>query len=288
MTLELIKTLGIDDLVDLPVTEYAEKGMAIYRKLQDSLAVMAGSDDSESLTKMKIGTVLTIAVLKKIATDKVMPKAFTKEDWAQIAESVKDVAIYMDDRDYSLFVFGLYTDYVRGSAGYFQGIAPQEKIDAINALADELQEKANLLKAEIISEVAYTEDCLWICLEAMIKLLSCMTYLTGNQNVAEFAQAAAMYAFEYGRFVLYRKEQALVTEYLENQRQLDAKLQAKFEAYKAELEAESNQFMALVDNAFDPQFRASLHASAELARAAGVKEEEILKTVEDVDEFFMD
>lgn len=287
MTLELIKNLGIDDLVDLPVIEYAEKGMAIYQKLQDSLVVMAGSDDSESLTRMKIGTVLAIAVLKKIASEKIMPNAFTKEDWAQIAETVKDVAIYTGGREYGLFVFGLYTDYVRGSAGYFQGVVPQQKLDAINALADELQKKAESLKAGEISEVAYTEDCLWVCLEAMVKLLSCMTYLTGSQIIAEFAQAAAMYAFEYGRFVLYRKEQALVTEYLEKQRQLDADLLAKFEAYKAELDAESNQFMALVDNAFDPQFRASLHASVELARAAGVKEDEILKTVENVDEFFM-
>ena len=79
-----------------------------------------------------------------------------------------------------------------------------------------------------------------------------------------------------------------MTEYLRNQSHLDLELQAKFEAYKAELDAESRQFMSLVDNAFNPQFRASLHSSVALARAAGVKEEEILKTVEDVDKFFLD
>ena len=288
MTLELLKQLSIDDLVGLPITEYAEKGMAAYEKLQQAMFVLGGSKDEDSLTNMKIGTALTLSVLKKIADDKIMPTAFTQTDWAEISDTVKDIAVYMEDRDYSLFVFDLYTNSIRAAAAQLQDIAPEEKIQAIKGLADELQEKAQLLKASQIGEVAYTEDCLWICLEAMIKQLSCATYLTGSSEIAEFSQAAAMYAFEYGRFLLYRKEQALVTEYLEKQRCLDAELQAKFEAYKTELDAQSQQFMALVDNAFDPQFRTSLHASASLARAAGVKEEEILKSVEDVDSFFLD
>lgn len=287
MDIEQIKQIQIDDLIGVPVTAYLKKGLEIYQKTYETLQVMAESDDSESLTKMKIGTVLTFAVLKKMADEKVYPKDFSKDDWAAISKTVKDVAVYMDGQDYSVFVFDLYTDYIRASAARLQDIAPEEKLEAIAALADELQTKKQQLQDGEIGEVAYTEDCLWICLESMIKSLSCMMYMTGDSNVAEYAQAAAMYAFEYGRLRLYAKEQALVTEYLENQRQLDAELQAKFEAYKTELEAETNQFMNLIDNAFDSQFRTSLHASAALARAAGVAEEEILKSVEDVDSFFI-
>ena len=114
-----------------------------------------------------------------------------------------------------------------------------------------------------------------------------MLYLTGKTEAADAAQAAVMLAYEYGRLKLYAKEQALLTEYIENQYQLDADLQEKFNAFKEELSAETEQFETLIDQAFDPNFRNTLIASAELARKAGVKEEEILKSVEDVDGFFL-
>ena len=44
----------------------------------------------------------------------------------------------------------------------------------------------------------------------------------------------------------------------------------------------------LIENAFAPDFRNELISSVELARAAGVKEEEILNTQEDIDEFFLE
>lgn len=287
MVIRQIREWSIDDLIGLPVIAYLKKGLAIYQKAQEVLQQVAESDDSESVTKIKIGTTLTFAVLKKMANENVYPKDFTKEDWAEISATVKDVVVFMDGQNYSMFVFDLYADFIRASAIRLQNVAPEEKREDIFALADDLAIKRQQLQDGLIEEVSYTEECLWICFEAMIKSLSCMMYYTGDYDVAEFVQASTIFAFEYGRFVLYRKENALVTEYLENQRQLDAELLAKFETYKIELEAASNQFMTLIDNAFDPQFKASLHASVELARAAGVKEEDILKSVEDVDSFFM-
>ena len=44
----------------------------------------------------------------------------------------------------------------------------------------------------------------------------------------------------------------------------------------------------MIDQAFSSNIRESLMQSAELARAAGVKEEEILTSVEDIDAFFLD
>lgn len=290
MVLESLKDLSLDKMADMSLAEYAEKGMAAYDTVQRTLLALAEAESKDDLVNIKIGTVLTLAVLKKISTGK-NPANFSKADWQEIAQTVGAYAIHMDGGAYNVFIFDLYAAYIRSSAEHFREKAPDEKVDAIVAIADELHEKAQQRKEGSLAEVAYTEDCLWLCLEAMIKLLFVMTFylplFKGLMDLQEITEAAATFAFEYGRFLLYRKEQVLVTAYLENQRRLDAELQAKFEAYKAELNEESQQFMALVDNAFDPQFRASLRASVELARAAGVREEEILKTIEDVDDFFM-
>lgn len=68
---------------------------------------------------------------------------------------------------------------------------------------------------------------------------------------------------------------------------LDEKIQAEYEEYLAEVNTYSERFRGLIDKAFTPGIRNSLMKSAELARAAGVKEEELLTSIEDVDNFFL-
>ena len=124
--------------------------------------------------------------------------------------------------------------------------------------------------------------------EAMIKLIASVASMFCGQQATEFAQALASCAFEYGRLMLYRKEQALVTQFIESQHRLDEELEKKYAAYLSELEAQSKQFYALIDHAFAPDFRTAFLHSILLAEAAGVKESEILSSTEDIDSFFLD
>ena len=277
----------IDDLLDFPIAQEIEKGIALYQKLQENLYALASSDEDRRLTSIKVGTVLTLAVLRKISAG-IKPEQFTSDDWAEIANSVSEYAVLKDGKDYTTFVFGLYADYIQWSASLYEGKLDPQKIKEIADLSDELRRKTVQLKEGRILETEYVEECLWICLEAIVKLLSSLVYLSGIPGLGDAAQAAAMLCYEYGRLALYSKEQALLTEYIQNQYHLDAELQEKFNAFKAELDSDATTFTALIDKAFDPSFRESLMASAELAVAAGVHEEEVLKTKEDVDSFFID
>lgn len=290
MEQELLKRLSLDDLLNEESAANIENGIAIFRKVQTYLYEMLEAEDEEALTKLKIGTTLTFEVLKRISVGQ-YPSQYTKEDWKAVADTVTHLSVELDGGEYSVYVFDLYANYIAWSASLLQnGIyhVPEEKTATITALADELRNKAEDFKAGKIPEIAYTEDCLWICLEAMVKLLSSVLFAIPNfGEYAEAAQAAAIYAFEYGRLMLYKKEQALLAEYLQNQKQLDAELEQKFEVFKAELQAEMDQFNGFVENAFSSDIRSAMQGSIVLARAAGVKEEEILKTVADVDDFFM-
>ena len=134
----------------------------------------------------------------------------------------------------------------------------------------------------------YIEDCLWISLEAMLKLLASTAALCNDQRIADFAQALTSYAFEYGRLMLYSRELEIVNQFIESQYQLDAELEQKYAAYLEDLQKESHQFYTLIDNAFAPNFRDSFLHSILLAKTAGVKEEEILSSTEDIDSFFLD
>ena len=83
-------------------------------------------------------------------------------------------------------------------------------------------------------------------------------------------------------------EVELVTQFIEFQYRLDEELEKQYAEYLAELETQSKQFYALIDHAFDPDFRTAFLHSILLAEAAGVKESEILSSTEDIDSFFLD
>ena len=144
-----------------------------------------------------------------------------------------------------------------------------------------------MLKNEEITEAEFVEACLWLSLEAMVKLLSLSLTVVIGKEYAELAQAVSQLAFEYGRYVLYAKEQAILDSYIQNQYALDKQLEEEYAAYLKEVQEQAEQFSKLIEEAFSPDIHEALMSSAALARSAGVKEEELLVTLEDVDLFFL-
>lgn len=280
-----IQSLSLMDLSGMPLETGFKRALELFKKVQDSMYALANTDNAD-LTSQKIGVMLVFAVLNKLSEGK-DPRQFAAEDWAEIAETVSDFAVLDEGEQYTTFIFSRYADYIDWSAHLFEERLPKDKIEAITGLSDELRNKTAELHNNSISETQYIEDNLWICLEAMIKLLSSLVYYPGMTEIADAAQAAAMLTFECVRLKLYSNEQALLNEYIQNQLQLDEELNARFEAYKEQLVKETEAYETLIKGAFAPDFRESLRSSAELARAAGVNEEEILKSVSDIDDFFM-
>ncbi len=281
-----IKQLTIDYLLQSSLGEDLQKLENLYGKLQENLVALSDSDDSDSLKKTKIGTTLIFAVISKIREGK-NPKEFTQNDWKDIANAISEKAILMDSKDYSVYIFNKYAQYIDASVEFLGDTVEPKYTEAIQALAADLRNKAEALKKDEITEVSYIEDCLWLSLEAMIKLLSAYYgRLLKEPEFAELLNAVTGFAFEYGRMVLWSKEQALLEEYINNQYELDEALQAEFDEFKAEMEEEYEKFNGLVNGAFSGDFRERLHGSVELALAAGVSPDEVLDSVEKIDEFF--
>ena len=282
-----IKQLTIEYLFRSPLGDDLGRLEELYEKVQENITALANSDDSESLKKTKIGTVLTFSVVRKIMEGK-NPKEFTQDDWKDIANAVSEKAILMDSKDYSKFIFKKYSQYIDTSASLLEGVVNPNHLEAISNLAAELRAKEEALNNDEITEVTYIEDCLWISLEAMIKLLS--AYYGRLLKYPEFddlLHAVTGFAFEYGRLILWRKEQALLDQYINNQYILDEELQADFDAFRAELDKEYEKFNSLLDHAFASNIRSRLKGSVELALTAGVSPDEVLDSVEKIDEFFM-
>ena len=254
--------------------------------IQQGLYAMADSEDSTQMNALKIGTVFTIFFIDTLASGK-KPEELTEEDWQNIAKQVYRYAVIEDGQSYSEFVFTMYADYIEVSAENLKEHISEQYYGAIMEVAGSIRYNTETLRNGEMTETAYVEACLWLSLEGMIKLLSAFITAPLKSEYAELVQAVTQLAFEYGRYVLFAKEQAILTRYIENQYALDEQLRADYEAYLAEANEHAERFQKLIDEAFTTDLHEALVQSAALAREAGVKEEELLMTVEDVDAFFM-
>ena len=285
--MQIIQDIAIDTLMRSPASEELRRAMETIATAQEHILALAKSDDSTKLKLVKTATVFQIFLIDTLASGKRM-KDLTEEDWKSIASKVSQYAVMGSGEQYSEFVFTMYADYISVSADSLPETVSEESVAAIRELSNSIRFNSDQFRAGELAEVDYVEGCLWISLEAMIKLLSC--YLTAgiSKEYAYFAQAASQLAFEYGRIALYSKEQALLEAYIENQYQLDKNLETKWKKYTDELQMYSEKFQELIDAAFTENIHEALVNSATLARAAGVKEDEILITEEDIDDFFLD
>lgn len=284
---ELIRELPIEQLLGSSVSERVERILDTVSTVQRSLFALAESEDSEQFTLLKIGTVFQIFLVDVLASGK-KAEELTADDWQSIARKVAKYAVLEDGQSYSEFVFGLYADYIDLSEKVLKvrGVT-EERAAAVKGIADQIRNNTELLQQGEITEVRYVEENLWLSLEAMIKCLSLYVTPLIGPEYTQLLQSVTQLGFEYGRYMLYAREQAILQEYLDNQRILDERLQAEYEAYLDEVNKNATRFQGLIDAAFDPGLRESLAESIALAKAYGVKEEELLKSEKEIDAFFM-
>lgn len=280
-----IENLGINQLMQSSLGDKLEAAMYIFEKVQKNLTAI--SEKQEDDINTKIVTILTFSILKQFTNGKKLSD-FNTEVWKGIANDVSEYAVLQDDQKYSQFVFHMYEQYIRQSVTQIEGFASENTVTAIKSLADELYDNSEKLNSEQIDEVTYIESCLWISLEAMIKLIAAINPLIKDKDYSDFVQALASYAFEYGRYTLYRREQELVNEFMQSQYELDKTLEEKYKAYINDLNTQASQFYTLIDNAFTPDFRSAFLYSITLAQSTGVNKADVLTTCEDIDSFFMD
>lgn len=281
-----LKNLPLNRLLDCPIGEKFQNAMAIFEILQERIHKLSGKEEYEKSTLVKATTIMTFSILNKLETGKSLSQ-FTTNDWEDIARNVAGYAVFQDEQKYVQLVFLIYERYIRFSAEQIESFASENTVMDIKSLADELGKKTEYLQMGVINEVEYIESCLWISLEAMIKLIAAVMTMVIDNELNEFNQALAAYAFEYGRFMMYKREQEIINEYIQSQYILNKELEEKYSNFIKELKVQEEYFYTLIDNAFVPDFRERFLNSIVLARETGVVSGDILASIDDVDEFFM-
>ncbi|MDC7278090.1 hypothetical protein NXH64_01110 [Butyrivibrio fibrisolvens] len=283
---DIIKDVTYEYIQKSEIGEKLQPAFQSLQKAQEATIAYVNDDSSDTLKKIRIGTILTFSIISKCVSGKSV-KQFDSKDWNDIAASVAEYAVIEGDERYSICIFSMYADYVDASANLLESSGiDTAKCDAIRALSERVRLLTDEFIQQNITEVDYTEQCLWILLEAMIKFLCTYTNLYISDDKAEFIENAAMFAFEYGRYTLYKQEQEILQLYLEHQCQLDNELEQKLSDYNKALKQKQEEFNRLIEDAYSPDIMNRLKSSVSVARNVGVDEEEILDSVDKVDDFF--
>lgn len=285
--MERIDQMKADELVQFLSLDRLEKAMRLLEKVQKDVMNVVDNEDKEALG-IHIGTVLALAFVEKIYKEKKLPTNFDENDWKQIAMAVSKYGIELTGGSYSEFVFLCYAHYILFTAESIRakGKVNPKKIDKVETLAKKLQMDSKTFEEGKIDEVDYTENCLWTCLEAAIKILSLYFDLSDNEKINDLKDAMVAYGYAYAMFSVYKNEQIFLDE-LEQQRQQSQQMnEEKYQEFVKEIEQETDQFNDLLKNAFADDFSERLHGSANLARKAGVSEDVIIDSIDDIDDFF--
>ena len=281
------KDITIDYLLHSSAGEELEKIQQSVETAEDTFFKGYYADDKKLLS-VKAGTVLCFAILKKYGMG-IKPSDFTEQDWKDIAESVSKYAVRMDGQKYSEFIFMEYADFIDTSISRFEDDIPentQSKLKEIHELAEELRNKTKLLDQNRITEVAYTEDCLWTALEAMMRLILVAKVRFPADEYTDLAHSLSLLGLQMGRYRLYDKENKILDAYNKQLIQLDHDLNQELDEYIHALQEECDKFNSLINASFQPDFRNQLMASAEFAKAAGVDESELITNEKEVDDYF--
>ena len=111
---QFLKDLALEQLMNSPLGEQLQKAMHIFDTVQRHYFALADKQDEMGMTGIKAVTIMTFAVLKKIADGK-KPGELNEQDWKDVAAAVSKYAVLADDQQYSVFIFSLYERYIRNS-----------------------------------------------------------------------------------------------------------------------------------------------------------------------------
>ena len=245
------------------------------------VAEKVGSADKEEIG-LKAATVFAMALYSKIGKGG-SAKDLTEQEWKEIAEFTKDYAVIKDPKEFSLLVFKYYRDAIQFAIEPMRVNAAEETISRLEEIVAAMDDYSEQTRNEEMPETRYIEESLWLSLEAIFLVLS--DRIGFGKGKQELVNAAGALVFQQIRYRVYSEELVVVEHCLAEQAVIDAALKEQVDAYVAHLYQELDEFDALIDEAFSADFQTAFHGSVKLAQAMG--EENVLKSVGEVDDFFL-
>ncbi len=237
-----------------------------------------GAKAARATAAIEGGITFVLAVVAKRREGKKL-KDLTGEDWIDIAGDTG---------------FGVVKGGVRGGTIYALTnltATSAAVASAVVTAAFGIAEQANRLRRGEIDELEFIENSELVALEVAVSALSSFVgqaFIPVPVLGAVIGNTVGMVMYRAAAASLSKREAALLSQYLREQRDLDAELAAEYQELIEKLDRALSEYLGVLERAFSSDVQIAFVGSVELARRLGVAPGEILDTTEKVTAYFVD
>lgn len=223
------------------------------------------------------GTAFAAAVYKKRKAGKRIGE-FDSEDWKEIFKESGVGTIKGTVRGAGIYVLTNYT------------ATPAAVASSICTASFGIAEQAYLLRTGKITEDQFLMNSEMLCLETAVSALSSFV---GQAVIpipilgAVIGNTVGTLLYQIAKDNLSKREQRLIRGYLKYLAELDRSLDKKYRKYIDELNKELCAYYSILERAFSPNYEEAFQGSIALAVYCGVPRSEILMTMAEVDDYFL-
>ena len=222
------------------------------------------------------GAFVSVIIRKRGAGKRIAD--FSQEDWQEILKETGVGAVKGGTRGVSIYVLTNFT------------ATPAAVASSLCTASFGLAEQAHLLRSGRITEDEFVMNSEAICLDTAVSALSSFV----GQAVIPIPVFGAVIGNTIGTLMyqiakdnLSKKEQKLIASYLRYLDNLEIELDKKYHSFINEMDKGLYAYYSILERAFSPNYEEALCGSVELALSLGVPSEELLKSIPEVDDYFL-
>ena len=224
------------------------------------------------------GTAFVLEVAHRLRGGRKL-KEFDADDWTHIATVTGSGLVSGGIRGVTIYSLTNFTT------------TPPLVAGAMVTAAFGIAEQASRLRQGKISELEFIQNAEIIALQSAVGALSAFI---GQALVpvpilgAVIGSAVGLLMLSVASSALSEREAELIAKFCEDQRELDARLEADYQNLIDQLTVSMAAYLGLLERAFSPDVEAALLGSIDLALLLGVDADEVLDSQEKINAYFLD
>ena len=239
--------------------------------------VQQGTKVAVGAAAMEGGVAFVSVIIKKRRTGKKIAD-FSTEDWQEILKETGIGTVKGGIRGVSIYMLTNFT------------ATPAAVASSLCTASFGIAEQAHLLRNGRITENEFIMNSEALCLDTAMSALSSFV---GQAVIplpifgAVIGNTIGTLMYQLAKDNLSKREQKLIASYLRYLDDLEIELDKKYHKYIDELNKGLCAYYSILERAFSPNYEEALCGSIELAMSLGVSSEELLKSVSEVDDYFL-
>jgi len=223
------------------------------------------------------GAAFVSAVAKKRKAGKRIGE-FDSKDWEEVFKESGAGAVKGGVRGISIYALTNFT------------ATPAAVASALCTASLGIAEQAHLLRTGKITEEQFIMNSEILCLDTSVSALSSFigqVLIPVPLLGAVIGNTVGTFLYQAAKDNLAKKEQKLIEGYLRYLYELEIALDKKYRKYIDKLNEGLRIYYGMLERAFSPNYAEALNGSVALAMSFGVASEELLKSISEVDDYFM-